>query len=220
MKKITTVAVFMLLLFQSKAQSVSANYVQQFVSESKSPFTNNNFTPYAASGFTVAFSQSLQKLPLNVNVSASKTRRKPPPLGLIKYPDPPVYSKYARDNNIEADSFSFSSSKSSSIDLLVGVGYILSSKENNKFVVTLNADFGVSFTDKVAVNYYFQRRLTRSVEQNKTQLIINPNVKATYFFTKSIGVNVIAGYHSKGGANAGVGLAYRLTFPKPGGGHY
>jgi hypothetical protein len=221
MKKMMTVTLFTLLLLHTKAQTVSVNYVNQFVSESKSPFTNNKFAPYAASGYTVAFSQALKKLPLTVNASASRTRRNPPPR-YIKYPDPRVISKWAKDNKIEADSASFSGDKSYSIDVLAGIGYILPHKEDSRFIVTLNADFGVAFTDKVAVNYYFQKKLTGSAEQNKTQLIINPNVKATYFVTDKIGIGLQLGYSNIGSVNAGVGVTIapkgrKITFPPNGG---
>jgi hypothetical protein len=212
MKKIIVVAFTILLLFQTKAQTVSANYVQQFVSESKSPFTDNKFTPYAVNGFTVAFSQPLKKLPLSINVSASRTRRRPPPY-LIRYPNPPVYSRYAIDNKIEADSANLASSKSNSTDVLVGIGYTIPHKENSKFIVTVNADFGVAFNNSQAVNYYLQGRLTGKAEVPKTQFIINPNIQAKYFFSKYVGLNLIAGYNNIGGVNAGVGVAYRIVFP-------
>ena len=205
MKKITTVAVFMLLLFQTKAQNVSINYVQQFVAENKSPFTNNKFTPYAVSSFTVAFSQPLKQLPINLNIVASRTRRRPPP-HLIKYPDPPVYGKYAIDNKIEADSANLASSRSNSMDLLLGAGYIIPHNENSKWMVVLNADFGISINSDQAVNYYFQKKLTGKAEVKKSQFVINPNVQAKYFFTRNIGLNLTAGYNNQGGANAGVGI--------------
>jgi hypothetical protein len=210
MKKITTVALFILLLFQTKAQNVSVNYVHQFVSESKSYVTNNKFTPYAVSEFSVAFSQQLKKLPLNINVVAARVRRKPPP-HYIPYPDPPVIGRYAIDNNIEADSAGVANSKSSSINLLVGAGFIIPHKENSKFLVTLNADFGVAFNNEQAFNYYYRGKKTGAMPNQKTQLIINPNIQAKYFFSKSIGLNLIAGYNNTGGVNAGGGVVVNLN---------
>jgi hypothetical protein len=205
MKKITTVAVFMLLLFQTQAQNVSVNYVQQFVSESKSYVTNNKFTPYAVSEFSVAFSQALKKLPLNINVVASRVRRRPPPW-IIPYPDPPVFGRYAIDNNIEADSAGVANTKSNSINLLVGAGYILPHKENSKFLVTLNADFGVAFNNNQAANFYYKGKKTGEMPNQKTEFIINPTIQAKYFFSKYVGVNLIAGYNNKGGMNVGGGV--------------
>lgn len=215
MKKISTAALFMLLLFQTKAQSVSANYVHQFVSENKNPFTNNKFTPYVVSGFSIAFSQTLKKLPLNINVSASRTRRRPPP-HIIKYPDPPVYGRYAIDNKIEADSANLASSKSSSVDVLVGAGYIIPHKENSKFIVTVNADFGVALNNNQAVNYYFRGKKTGAAEVQKKQMIINPNIQAKYFFSKNVGLNLMAGYNNRGGVNLGVGAVIRKRAKKAG----
>jgi hypothetical protein len=214
MKKITTAALFTLLLFQSKAQTLSVNYIKEFVSDSKSYFTNNNFAPYEVSGIVITYSQALQKLPLAVNISAARKPRRPPPW-IIKYPDPPVFGKYAADHNIEADSASFSSSKSSSIDVLAGVGYFLPHKENSKFFISLNADFGVAFNDNTAVNFYRQRKLTGTAAQKKTELIINPSVQAKYFFSKTIGLNLIAGYNNRGGVNAGVGVVCRFKGGPP-----
>jgi hypothetical protein len=212
MKKITTVAVFMLLLFETKAQNFSVNYIKEFVSDSKSYMTDKNFAPYEVSGISIAYSQALKKLPLAFNVSASRKPRRPPPW-IIKYPDPYVISKYAIDNKIEADSASLTSSKSSSIDILAGVGYIIPLKEDSKLIITVNADFGVAFNNNQAVNYYFRGKKTGSAEVQKTQLIINPNIQAKYFFSKNVGVNIIAGYNNRGGVNAGVGVAYKITFP-------
>jgi hypothetical protein len=217
MKKIIIAAFTILLLFQAKAQTVSANYVHQFVSESKSYVTNNKFTPYAVSEFSVAFSQPLKKLPLVINVVAARVRRKPPP-HYIPYPDPPVIGRYAIDNNIEADSAGVASTKSSSINLLVGAGYIIPHKENSKFLVTLNADFGVAFNNDQAVNFYYQGKKTGAMPNQKTQLIINPNIKATYFVTDKIGIGLQLGYNNTGGANAGVGVTIapkgaKITFP-------
>jgi hypothetical protein len=217
MKKIIIAAFAVMLLFQTKAQSVSINYVQQFVSNSKSYVINNKFTPYAVSEFSVAFSQALKKLPLNINVVAARTRRKPPP-HYIPYPDPPVIGRYAVNNNIEADSAGVANSKSSSINLLVGIGYILPHKENSKFIVTLNADFGVAFNNEQAIDYYYNGKKTGTMPNQKTQLIINPNIKATYFVTDKIGIGLQLGYNNTGGANAGVGVTIapkgsKITFP-------
>jgi hypothetical protein len=197
MKKITTAAVFMLLLLQTKAQTVSVNYIKEFVSDSKSYMTDKNFAPYEVSGIVVTYSQALKKIPLAVNISAYRKPKKPPPW-IIKYPDPYVIGKYAIDNKIEADSASFSSSKSSSIDVLAGIAYFLPHKENSKFFLSINADFGVGFNDKTAVNYYRQGKLTGSAEQKKTQMIINPSIQAKYFFSKNVGINLTAGYNNRG----------------------
>lgn len=214
MKKISIASLFMLLLFQSKAQTLSVNYIKEFVPDSKSYMTDKNFAPYEVDGIVLTYSQSLQKLPLAVNISAARKPRRPPPW-IIRYPDPTIIARYAIDNKIEADSASFSSSKSSSIDVLVGVGYFLPYKENSNFFISLNADFGVSFNDKTAVNFYRQGKLTGTAAQKKTELIINPSVQAKYFFSKTIGLNLIAGYNTRGGVNAGVGVVCRFRGGPP-----
>ncbi len=213
MKKITTVAVFMLLLYQTKAQSVSVNYIKEFVSDSKSYFSGKNFAPYEVSGIVVAYSQALKKLPLAVNISAARKPRRPPPW-IIKYPDPYVISKYAIDNNIEADSASFSNSKASSTDFLLGVGYIIPHKENSKLIVTVNADFGVAFNGNTTLDFYRQGKLTGSAVQKKTEMIINPNIQAKYYLSKNIGINLIAGYNNRGGVNAGLGVILNVSKTK------
>ena len=215
MKKIFLGVVFMLLLFASKAQNLSVNYTKELVSDSKSFMTDKNFAPYEVSGFSVAYSQSLKKLPLVINVAAARKPRWPPPR-LIPYPNPPVIGRYAIENKIEADSAGFSSDKASSIDLLAGVGYILPHKENSKFIVTINADFGVALNNNTALNYYRQGKLTGSAEQVKTQLIINPNIQAKYFFSKNIGLNLIAGYNNRGGVNVGGGVVMKKRAKKAG----
>jgi hypothetical protein len=209
MKEITTVAVLMLMLLQSKAQSVSVNYIKEFVSDSKSFFTDKNFAPYAVSGISITYSQALKKLPLTVNASAVSRTRKPPPR-YIKYPDPFVLFGYAIDNKIEADSASFSNSNSRSVDVLAGLGFIVPHKENSKFLVTVNADFGVAFNNNQSVDYFFQKKLTGKAEVKKTQFVFNPSVQAKYFFTNNIGINITAGYNNRGGVNAGIGLEARL----------
>lgn len=207
MKKILIVAVFILLLVQTKAQNVSINYTNHFVSSSKSYFSNKNFAPYTVRQFSIAFSQPLNKLPLNINVVAFASLRKPKePPRFIKYPDPYVISRYAIDNKIEADSASLATSKSSSVDLLAGAGYIIPHKENSRFIVTVNADFGVAFNNNQAVNYYFRGKKTGVAEVQKTQIVINPNIQAKYFFSKKVGLNLIAGYNNRGGVNAGAGM--------------
>lgn len=208
MRKIMTVVLFTLILLQTKAQTVSINYIKEFVSDSKSYMTDKNFAPYEVSGVVITYSQAVKKLPLAVNISAARKPRRPPPW-IIRYPDPPVLFKYATDNKIEADSASFSNSKSSSIDVLAGVAYFLPHQENSKFFLSINADFGVGFNDKTAVNFYRQGKLTGTAVQKKAELIINPSIQAKYFFTNSIGINLIAGYNNRGGANAGVGIVYR-----------
>lgn len=210
MKKITTAVLFTLLLLQTKAQIVSANYIKEFVSDSKSYFTGKNFAPYAVSGISLNYSQSLKGLPITANISAVYRYKKPPPPRLIRYPDPPVIARYAIDNKIEADSASFSNSKTNSVDFLVGVGYVLPHKENSKFIVTVNADFGAVFNNSTALNFYRQGKLSGSAEQKETQMVINPNIQAKYFFTNNIGINLTAGYNNRGGINAGAGIAARL----------
>lgn len=206
MKKVLIVTMIMLQLYESKAQSVSVNYIKEFVKDSKNYIKNNKFTPYAVSGISVAYSHELKKLPLTINVSAVSRTRKPPPW-IIKYPDPLLLSTYAIDNNIEADSASLSNSKSSSIDLLVGAGYSLAL--SNKFILIINADFGLSINSKQSLNYYFQNRLTRTLEVENTQFVFNPNIQARYFITNNIGINLSTGYNNTGGINGGVGIAVR-----------
>jgi hypothetical protein len=213
MKKITTAAVFTLLLLQTKAQTVSINYIKEFVSDSKSYMTDKNFAPYEVSGIVVAYSQALKKIPLAVNISAARKPRKPPPW-IIKYPDPYVIGKYAIDNKIDADSANLASSKSYSTDVLVGVGYIIPHKEYSKFIVTVNADFGAAFNNNQAVNYYLQGKLTGKAEVQKTQFIINPNIQAKYFFSKNVGLNFTAGYNNRGGVNVGGGVVLNVSKTK------
>lgn len=205
MKKITTVVIIMLLVYQTKSQSVSVNYNKNFVAESKGFIKNGKFVPYAVSQFIVAYSQNLRKLPININVTAVTSWRQPPRLGQI----PPPWPKRYLLSNIEADSIVFSNSKSSSVDLLIGGGYDITLSD--KFFISVNADFGLSLNNKQSVNYFFQKRWTGAAEVAKTQLIVNPNIQAKYYFTKNIGVNLTAGYNNTGGANAGVGLVVRTN---------
>jgi hypothetical protein len=207
MKKITTVAVFMLLLFQTKAQSVSVNYVYNFVKTDEVKFKGKNFMPQTVSQISLGYAQNLKKLPITINVAAAASLRKPPPLGLIKYPDPYVISKYAIDNKIEADSASFSSSKSTSVDFLLGVGYVLPHKAGSRIVFIANADFGVSINNKQALNYYFQKKLTGSAEVKKMQMIINPSIKAKFSISDRIGINLGVGYSNLGGVNLTTGIS-------------
>jgi hypothetical protein len=205
MKKVLFVTIILLQLYQSKAQSVSVNYVKQFVSDNKSTISGKNFAPYTASGFTVAYSQVLKKAPITLNAVATRVRRKPPPW-LIPYPDPPVFGKYAKDNNIEADSVGSSNSQANSIEFLAGVGYILPHKEKSKLIVTLNADLGVAFNNNTTLYFFFRGRKTASLEQKKTQFVFNPSVQAKYFLTDNIGLNITAGYNNRGGVNGGLGI--------------
>lgn len=201
MKKITTVAVFMLLLFQTKAQNFSLTYGKEFVSNEGLKFKGNKLVPQAISQFSVGYSQSLKKIPITVNISAHRRGKRPP--GIIILEQPPIIVRtYDFLKNIEADSIGFSKEKTNSVDLLVGAGYILPHKAGNKFVVTANVDFGVSINNKQALNFYYQKKLTGTVEIVKTQFVFSPNIKAKYSLTKALGIGVGVGYTNIGGVNA------------------
>ncbi len=199
MKKITTVVVFMLLLFQSKAQNFSVTYGKEFVSGEGLKFKDNKLIPQAINQFSVSYSQSLKKIPITINISATRRGKRPP--GIIILEQPPIIV-YRNANNIEADSIGYTKGRTSSIDLLVGAGYILPHKASNKFVVTANVDFGVSINNKQALNFYFQKKLTGSVEVVKTQFVVSPSIKAKYSLTKALGIGVGVGYTNIGGVNA------------------
>jgi hypothetical protein len=196
---------------QTQAQILSANYIKEFVPDSKSYFKGKNFAPYAVGGVSLTYSKAIRKgkQPFIVNVSGVFRYKKPPPPKYIIIKDT-AWANFMRENNIEADSANFSSIRANSIDLLTGVGYILPHKQNSRFIITLNADFGVSLNNNTNINFYRQGKKTGTTEQKKAQLIINPNVQAKYFFTTSIGLNLIAGYNSRGGVNAGIGVVWRF----------
>jgi hypothetical protein len=222
MKKIITVAIFMLLLVQTQAQTVSVNYAYNFVSATEGKFKEKKLIPSTVSQVSLVYSQRLKKLPIVINVAATASYKKPPPPRIIPYPDPRTYSIYAKDNKIEADSAGFTLSNTKSIDFLVGFGYVLPHKESSNFVVIANADFGISLNNSQALNFYFRGKKTGSAEVPKSQLIINPNIKATYFVTDKIGIGLQLGYNNIGGANAGAGVTIapkgrKITFPPNGG---
>jgi hypothetical protein len=187
MKKIITAVVFILLLFKGKAQLITANYIKEFVSDSKSYTTNKNFAPYDVNRTQWTYSQVLKNSPFRVNVSASRSLRKPPPLGLIKPPiDRGPVKKFTEYYRIEADSISTSSEKESSIDFLVGFGYIIIPKENSKFVVSINADFGFALNSNTTLDFFKQGKLVAIAAKNKTQFVINPNIQAKYFLVNML----------------------------------
>jgi hypothetical protein len=211
MKKITTAAFFTLLLLQTKAQSVSVNYIRHFGITSTDYITGSNFTPHIGDQVTVNYSHALGNSPINLNVAASRTRKWPPgpPRYIVKVTDASIVD-YLKDSKKEASSVELAKSNTTSVDLLAGLGYVLPHTTTSKLFVTVNADFGVALNNGNTLNLYYNGNKTAALEQRKTQLIINPSMQAKYYFSKNIGLNLIAGYNNRGGFNAGAGIAARL----------
>ncbi len=202
MKKITIVAVMLLLLYQTKAQNFNLTYGKEFISGKEIKFKNEKIIPQTANYFSVGYSQSLKKLPITINVLARLSYKNPPPF------HPPIKVIVLRPgenpraiNNAETDSSSSSSDKTSSFDFLLGAGYVLPHKAASKFIVTANIDFGVSLNNNQTLKFYYKQNLTGTAEVVKTQFILNPSIKAKYSLSKAFGIGLGVGYSNIGGVN-------------------
>jgi hypothetical protein len=207
MKKVLFATIVMLQFYQTNAQSVSVNYTYNFVSTDEAKFKDKNLMPQTVSQMSLSYGQNLKKLPITVNITAAISRRKPPPLGLIPWKPSPI-TRFALTNKIEADSATFSKNNSTSFDFLIGAGYVLPHKAGSRVVLSVNADFGVSMNNKQALNFYFQKRMTGSVEVKQLQMIVNPSIKAKFSITNRVGINLGAGYSNMGGVNLTTGIIF------------
>lgn len=209
MKKIMTALSLILLMSQSKAQSLSVGYTHHFKPLSDNWIKNKKVIPQLTDQVSIYFSHQLGNLPITLNASTSISRKKPPPPIRIQYPPTLLLRNYSLENKFEADTAAFSNPKTNSIDFMTGVGFILPHKEESKVMIILNADFGWSLNSKQSLNFYYNGNLTNKTEVQKSQFIINPNIKTIVKIHKGLGLLMNAGYSNLGGFNAGGGLSIK-----------
>lgn len=215
MKKINLLLIVLIVTITSNqivAQEISTNYTRNFIPSYEAKIKNNKLVPQTESQIMVTYTQNLKNSPIVLNFSIASSNRKPPMPRFIKYPNPQTLNLFAIDNNIQWDEARFSKSKTTSIDLLTGVGYKFPHKKGSSFEVTANLDFGISFNNKQTLDYYLEGTKTGSLSIPNSQVIVNPYIKLRYALTSNFGVNLNAGYSNLGGVNSGLGLVYS---PRP-----
>lgn len=203
MRKIIIALLLINLMSYAKAQRVSVGYTHHFKPMAENFLKNKKVVPQLKDQLTIQYTQQLGKLPITVNAAAAIGRKKPPLPRYIKT----WFTEYTMENNFEADSAVFSTPNTNSIDIMTGIGYMLPHSKSAKVLFILNADFGWSFNSRQTLNFYYNENITNKTEVQKSQFIINPNVRTNVNVTKELDLYVNAGYSNLGGFNAGAGVS-------------
>lgn len=116
---------------------------------------------------------------------------------------------YAKAKNIEYESYKFTKSNSSGLNIMAGTDFMLFPKSHSKSLplMWLELEAGALFTNKQSLEFYLgQTTPSTEVKSNAMSFVYSPGLIVNVLQTKKIAVNLKASYSNYGGFGIGLNI--------------
>ncbi len=212
MKNLFLTVILLLKIFWVNAQNISVNYTKGFLPDEKILFSNGKVAPQTVEQLTVGYSKYIGKSYFYVNFAASVAANRPPPKAPT-YPCPECTISLPKLTP-KAAVIGFLNPKSTSVNLLGGLGYTIPHKAGSRLTFSLNVDGGVAINSDQELQIIFDGKVLESIAFEKYQPIINPSLKMKVALSNRIGINLGGGYSNIGGVSLISGLNFNVFSDK------